>query len=194
MSKLLRRISNGFRLRKTIPLHCGNYSVPRSIGFRNYSGWLDIYSVGRVRKNTHFGQNFFHRDVEKTGRGGCSQSTSPSCVRQPVALLTSVHQYGLGRFLPCRRRNPMEKFWSCLRRRLAVLDLRDLKQRKVALSRAAFKARVLYVCWRADETLHTMADKLGLAYGGASSGSLESARCALAVHRDFACHCGVKKV
>ena len=86
--------------------------------------------------------------------------------------------------------NPVEKFWSCLRRRLAALDLRDLKQRKVALSRAAFKARVQYVCWQADETLHAMADKLGLAYEGASSGSLESARCALAVHRDFACHCG----
>ena len=42
--------------------------------------------------------------------------------------------------------NPVEKFWSWLRRRLVALDLRDLKKRRVALGRAAFKLRVQSIC------------------------------------------------
>ena len=42
--------------------------------------------------------------------------------------------------------NPVEKRWSWLRRRLVALDLRDLKMRKKALDRAAFKARVQSFC------------------------------------------------
>ena len=42
--------------------------------------------------------------------------------------------------------NPVEKFWSWLRRRLVALDLRDLRKRKVALGRVACKQRVQSIC------------------------------------------------
>ena len=56
----------------------------------------------------------------------------------------SVHLWGIPPRSPDL--NPVEKFWSWLRRRLVALDLRDLKKRKVALGRAAFKLRVQSVC------------------------------------------------
>ena len=42
--------------------------------------------------------------------------------------------------------NPIEKSWSWLRRRLVALDLRELRKRKVALGRIAFKQRVQNLC------------------------------------------------
>ena len=42
--------------------------------------------------------------------------------------------------------NPVEKFWSWLRRELVALDLKDLKNRRPALGKAAFKRRVRNLC------------------------------------------------
>ena len=42
--------------------------------------------------------------------------------------------------------NPVEKFWSWLRRELVALDLKDLKNRRPALGKAAFKKRVRSLC------------------------------------------------
>ena len=42
--------------------------------------------------------------------------------------------------------NPVEKFWSWLRRRLRYLDLQDLQAKRKPLTKAAYRARVLRVC------------------------------------------------
>ena len=42
--------------------------------------------------------------------------------------------------------NPIEKFWSWLRRHLRILDLADLKKKKRPLSKTAYIARVRTVC------------------------------------------------
>ena len=43
-------------------------------------------------------------------------------------------------------RNPVEKFWSWLRRRLRALDSRDAVKKRPVLSKMAYKARVRAVC------------------------------------------------
>ena len=42
--------------------------------------------------------------------------------------------------------NPVEKFWSWLRRELLALDLKDLKTGRPALGKTAFKKRVRSLC------------------------------------------------
>ena len=42
--------------------------------------------------------------------------------------------------------NPVENFWSWLRRELVALDLKDLKSRRPAIGKAAFKQRVRNLC------------------------------------------------
>ena len=42
--------------------------------------------------------------------------------------------------------NPVEKFWSWLRRRLRSLDLEDLRQKRRPLAKTAYVARVRSVC------------------------------------------------
>ena len=41
--------------------------------------------------------------------------------------------------------NPIERFWSWLRRKLRAMDLNDLVQKRPALGKAAYKARVIRV-------------------------------------------------
>ena len=42
--------------------------------------------------------------------------------------------------------NPVEKFWAWLRRELRRRDLKDLKERKPALGKAAYRIRVRNIC------------------------------------------------
>ena len=42
--------------------------------------------------------------------------------------------------------NPIEKFWSWLRRKLRAIDLTDITKKRPVLSKMAYKARVRAVC------------------------------------------------
>ena len=67
-----------------------------------------------------------------------ARASMAACRRIMVQLLTA----------PSRSPdlNPVEKFWSWLRRELVALDLKDLKNRRPALGKAAFKQRVRNLC------------------------------------------------
>jgi transposase len=41
--------------------------------------------------------------------------------------------------------NPIEKFWAWVRRRLLLLDLRDLAKKRLAASRTLYKARLIRI-------------------------------------------------
>ena len=74
--------------------------------------------------------------------------------------------------------NPVEKFWSWLRKQLRALDLRDAVAKRPVLGKTAYRARVRAVCKsaRAQQKAANIANglkkvcKIVLAKKGAASG------------------------